>query len=290
MPMQSHYPNLVGLPSSGARRGLFVGAAVLVLLAGVVFALYRVSPFAHPPPGCTVSLVSGPPTDPDAVSDFPLTPEQADNAATIAGVGSKLGMPDHAVTVAIATALQESGLRNLAHGDRDSLGLFQQRPSQGWGTPAQISDPVYAATAFYQRLRQQPNWTNLEVTEAAQLVQRSAAPQAYAQWESTARATAAALTGESGASLSCHNLKLGAPEQSLVTVAKRELGTAALSGPHEPQRTRTLGYWLVAHAVRFGVDRVTMSGLTWTAQSGGWTRTGPDDGVLSLHQVSARPS
>jgi hypothetical protein len=214
-----------------------------------------------------------------------MTPQQADSAATIAAVGLKLGMPPHAVTVAIATALQESGLYNLATGDRDSVGLFQQRPSQGWGTVAQISDPVYAATAFYQRLRQQPNWTRLEVTRAAQLVQRSAAPEAYAQWEPQARAIAAALTGEDDATMSCHDLKLGPPADYLVTAAERELGTGNLSGPQPPDRGRALGSWLVAHAARFGIDRVTVDGNTWTVQSGKWTRTGPPDGLLSLHQV-----
>ncbi len=257
----------------------------LLGVGGLLFVLYRASPFAHPAPGCTVSLRVGAVDDPDAMSDFALTVEQAENGATIAGVGARLGMPDHAVTVAIATALQESGLHNLSYGDRDSIGLFQQRPSQGWGTVAQISDPVYAATAFYQRLRQQRNWTTLEVTDAAQLVQRSAAPQAYAQWEPQARAIAAALTGEAEGSLTCHDLKLTVPKESLVTVAKRELGTAALTGRHEPGRSWALGNWLVAHAARLGIDQVTANGRTWTADSGEWANTGPADGNLALHQI-----
>lgn len=276
-----------------SRRWLVV-AGVAALLAGVLSWLYLAGPLAHPPPGCTVTLVPGPTGDgPVAVaaSDSPdaqaydLTPEQADNAATIAGVGSKLGVPSHAVTVALATALQESGLHNLGGGDRDSVGLFQQRPSQGWGTAEQISDPVYAATAFYQRLRQQPNWMSLQVTQAAQLVQRSAAPDAYARWEPEARATAAALTGEDDAALSCHDLRPDPPASNLVTVAKRELGTAALSGPQPPARGRALANWLVAHAARLALDRVSVNGETWTAQSGTWTRTGPPDGLLSIHQI-----
>jgi hypothetical protein len=269
------------LPSR-VRRGLVVVAVAVFLVGGITW-LYRTSPLAHPPPGCTVTLA--PVDDPGGVQSYSMTPEQADSAATIAGVGSKLGMPSHAVTVAIATALQESGLRNLPNGDRDSLGLFQQRPSQGWGTVAQIADPVYATTAFYQRLHQQPNWTSLEVTQAAQLVQRSAAPEAYARWEPQARATAAALTGEDDATLSCHDLKLGAPADYLVTVAKRELGSAALSGPQPAGRGRARANWLVAHAARLAIDRVTVDGNTWTAQSGEWARTGPPDGLLSLHQL-----
>ena len=270
------------LPSR-VRRGLVV-AALLVLVVGGVGWLYAISPLAHPPPGCTATLA--PPGS--ERQDYAMTPEQADNAAVIAAVGGKLGMPGHAVTVAIATALQESGLRNLAGGDRDSVGLFQQRPSQGWGTAERIADPVYAATAFYRRLRQQPDWTTMEVTEAAQLVQRSAAPTAYAQWEPRARATAAALTGEDDASISCHDLVPGPPASALVTAATRELGTAALSGPQSPARGRAIAAWLVAHAVRFGLDRVSYDGLTWTATSGEWARTGPPDGRLSLHQLGAQ--
>jgi hypothetical protein len=279
---------------------------VLALLAGGIAWLYLVSPFAAAPPGCTVTLTGAGPTGSDAggggragddpagagssseVQAYAMTPEQADNAATIAGVGMKLGMPPHAVTVAIATALQESGLHNLSGGDRDSVGLFQQRPSQGWGTAAQISDPVYAATMFYQRLRQQPHWTTVDVTEAAQLVQRSAAPDAYAQWEPRARATAAALTGEDDAQLRCHDLRLGAPASELVTVAKRELGTAVLSGPQPPARGRALASWLVAHAARLAIERVTVDGNTWTAESGEWTRTGAPDGMLSLRLLDQR--
>jgi hypothetical protein len=241
-------------------------------------------------PGCTIT------TPPDATSTttagFTLTPEQAGNAATIAGVGARLGMPDHAVTVALATALQESKLRNLPGGDRDSLGLFQQRPSQGWGTSAQILDPVYAATAFYHRLATQPDWAQLSVTEAAQLVQRSSAPDAYAQWEPEARAAAAALTGQYAATLVCQNLTVAQPSADLVATANAELGTAALSGPHPTARGWAISSWLVAHAASLGVDQVTFDGRTWTATTGSWSQTGSADGVLSLHRFtpSASPS
>jgi hypothetical protein len=260
-----------------------VAVAVLVLAVGLL-AWYVIRPLVQPPAGCTVTLAGN--GGQDDVQAYPLTTEQADNAATIAGVGAKLGMPEHAVTVAIATALQESGLRNLPEGDRDSVGLFQQRPSQGWGTEAQLTDPVYAATAFYQRLRQQPNWTRLAVTDAAQLVQRSATPRAYARWEPKANATAAALTGVATASLTCHDLKLGPASDVLFTLARRELGNAALTGTHPPDRERALARWLVAHATRLAIDRVTANGRTWTASSGDWTQTGPPDGRLSLHQVA----
>lgn len=123
-----------------------------------------------------------------------VTAEQARNATTIARVGRDRGLPDRAVVIALATAQQESGLRNLDHGDRDPLGLFQQRPSQGWGTPEQVQDPVYAAGIFYDRLLQVPGWESGRLTEVAQTVQRSGFPEAYQEHEAMAQELAAALT------------------------------------------------------------------------------------------------
>jgi cell wall-associated NlpC family hydrolase len=114
------------------------------------------------------------------------TAEQVTDAATIISTGQNLGVPAYGIVIAVATAMQESSLRNLPYGDRDSLGLVQQRPSQGWGTPAQLMNPVYAATAFYKALLQVPGWQQLPLTVAAQDVQHSGAPTAYAQWQADA--------------------------------------------------------------------------------------------------------
>jgi hypothetical protein len=115
---------------------------------------------------------------------------QRKNAATIIQVGQALGISNRGLVVAVATAMQESQLYNLgdlgANNDHDSLGLFQQRPSMGWGTAAQVTDPVYAATAFYLALKRVPGWESMAVTVAAQRVQRSAFPNSYAQWETDA--------------------------------------------------------------------------------------------------------
>jgi hypothetical protein len=132
-----------------------------------------------------------------------LTPEQAVNAATIAAVAERRALPARAVTIALAAAYQESELYNLDYGDRDSVGLFQQRPSQGWGTAEQIMDPVYASDQFYDALVEIPNYRELPVTVAAQRVQRSAYGDAYADHEPAARVLASALTGNSRATLSC---------------------------------------------------------------------------------------
>lgn len=119
---------------------------------------------------------------------------QTANAATIVRVGQQLHIPQRGWVIAVATAIQESSLRNLVGGDRDSVGLFQQRPSQGWGTPNQLHTPAYAATAFYHALQRVHSWQHLSLTAAAQAVQKSAFPNAYARWETDATKLVATIT------------------------------------------------------------------------------------------------
>jgi hypothetical protein len=121
--------------------------------------------------------------------------KQLANATAIYQVSAALDLPPYAAQIAIATALQESGLDNLDHGDRDSLGLFQQRPSQGWGTPAQIMDPVHASTKFYEALVKVPHWQTIPLWQAAQAVERSAFPYAYSKWSFVAEYLVAAVSG-----------------------------------------------------------------------------------------------
>lgn len=135
-----------------------------------------------------------------SVNGVELTGEQRRNAATIVSVGRTLGVPDRGIVIALAAALQESSLRNLSHGDRDSVGLFQQRPSQGWGTKAALQDPATAAELFYvgnpgktRGLLGVRGWSSMALTDAAQAVQVSAYPNEYAKWEQTARALLASL-------------------------------------------------------------------------------------------------
>ncbi|MFF0131593.1 C40 family peptidase [Streptomyces mirabilis] len=119
--------------------------------------------------------------------------EQVPNAKTIQATGVAMNIPARGQIVALATALQESGLRNLTYGDRDSLGLFQQRPSQGWGTANETLDPVHSSTMFYEALEKVPGWQSLSVTQAAQAVQKSGFPDAYAKWEPLATALQQAI-------------------------------------------------------------------------------------------------
>lgn len=134
-----------------------------------------------------------------------LTHEQAANAAIIVAASYKAGLPERAAIIALATAWQESGLRNIDYGDRDSLGLFQQRPSFGWGTEAEIMDPWYSSARFYEELVKFDDWESVEINDMAQKVQRSGFPEAYRKHEANAVALAGALRGSRPASLACFN-------------------------------------------------------------------------------------
>ncbi|MFD9715814.1 C40 family peptidase [Streptomyces sp. NPDC059076] len=140
------------------------------------------------------AILGGAEADQDlTIEGLDLPAEQIPHAKTIVATGISLNVPERGQVVALATALQESRLRNLDYGDRDSLGLFQQRPSMGWGTPDQIRDPVYASTKFYEGLLDTAGWQQMTITQAAQAVQKSGFPDAYAQWEPLSRALQKAI-------------------------------------------------------------------------------------------------
>jgi hypothetical protein len=220
-----------------------------------------------------------------------LTATQARNASLISAIAVRRGMPAHAATIALAAALQESKLYNLRGGDRDSLGLFQQRPSQGWGTPAQILDPVHATNAFYDALARVPGYADLPVTVAAQRVQRSGYPSAYAVYETDARALASALTGFSPASFTCHLRASSdrhtpaarraaalrrslAPAFGAVEVSVTEGSRMQVTAASQPQGWAIASY-LVGRARGLGLSRVGYDGRDWAVGSNaGWRRGG----------------
>lgn len=132
-----------------------------------------------------------------------LDAEQKRNARTIIDLSRTLRLPPRAAVIGIATAFQESNLRNVNFGDRDSLGLFQQRPSKGWGTKKMVRTPTFSAAAFYVPLVQTPGWQRMPLTKAAQLIQRSAYPNRYAQWELAAATLVRDRLKVSDADLNC---------------------------------------------------------------------------------------
>jgi hypothetical protein len=264
-------------PSSGTHRG---GRRLGIRRAGLIGAVIAVSGLAIGiavvvgrgqgpalPTGCYFGSTA-------TSSSFSITPTQAQNAAIIAAVAMRKGMPDHAVTIALATSLQETQLRNLPYGDLDSVGLFQQRPSQGWGTSAQIMDPNYAASIFYDHLAQVPGWQTMAVTDAAQLVQHSATPDAYANWETEARSLATALTGEVPAGLSCGLNGFGGPApapSALAQASTEEMGAQLLGVPVSTKTGWRVATWAVGHAYNYHISSVSFEGRTWTAASGTWS-------------------
>jgi hypothetical protein len=261
-----------------------IGTAGLVLLVAVVFVAVTLW-FGRRGTPRTVSAcwIAAQPRH-----QYVIDPEQAANATTISAVGKQLGLPDHAVTVALAAALQESQLRNLRYGDRDSLGLFQQRPSQGWGTPAQLLDPQYSAAAFFNALAQVPGWETRSVTSAAQAVQRSGAPGAYATWVPLARRLAIATTGEVPAGLTCQFAleRSTSPPLPVTPALTRLFGPQALGAPSARARGWTIAAWLVAHAEPYRIVSVRFANREWTP-SGKWTTTPTTGGVQVTQSSSA---
>ena len=158
----------------------FLVTAVAVIIAFLASPLVRANTTCAPSPVPSQGLAK-------------WNAEQITNARLIVTIGSERRVPDEALVIAVATAMQESSLRNLRGGDRDSIGLFQQRPSQGWGTPKQLSDPAYQTHKFYDKLLKVKGWQRMRLTEAAQAVQISAFPEAYAKHTDSATRLVTAL-------------------------------------------------------------------------------------------------
>ena len=207
-------------------------------------------------------------------------PSQTAYAATIDAVAEKRGLPARAATIAIATAIQESKLRNLTYGDRDSVGLFQQRPSQGWGTEKQILDPVYASSKFYDELVKIKGYEQMRITEIAQKVQKSAYPEAYADHEQEGRLLASTLSGHSPGGLGCRlkDATDGNPA-AMRTALSAELGvSASVKGSTltvragSERRAWSAGAFAVAKAEQYGATSVTVGSRRWTRTTGadGW--------------------
>ena len=250
--------------------GCLAVALALVIAAGVgAFWWLRARNLTEPVPGQQRCVATT--NNRSTVVDL----EQANFASIIAGVSVRRGLPPRAASIALATAYRETGIRNLNYGDRDSVGLFQQRPSQGWGSRQQLMDPFYATGKFYDALVKIKNWESADITEVAQKVQLSAHPEAYRDHEADARVLASALTGQSPAGFSCLD-RSGAPgdakelrsslqrtfgniddsaEESLITV-RAESGRRAWAYAH----------YAVANANLYGVTTVKIRNRSWQTQ------------------------
>jgi hypothetical protein len=279
-----------------ARRRAWTAAVCVVVLAclfvGYLAVTHHLAPVRRPT-GCVA----------DAPGDagYQLGVGQAQIAATIAGVADRRAMPVRALAIAYAAAIQESGLANLHYGDQDSVGVFQQRPSEGWGTVAEIEDPVYASDRFFAALATVPGYLHLPIYQAAQAVQRSADGQAYAQWGPAGTQLAVAFSGKFPHGVWCSYAAIG-------TNARLASAAGALRGAFGPLRVRlgggrghgTRGHgvraariavsgvrqgwavaaWLVCNASSYGIRNVRYGNYEWLSYTGTgrWVR----------HQVAAR--
>ena len=230
----------------------------------------------------TVRNLGGPRCQATALgTSVDFDPSQTAYAATIVAIAEKRGLPARAGTIAIATAIQESKLRNLTFGDRDSVGLFQQRPSQGWGTEKQILDPVYATNKFYDALVKVDGYEQMRITEIAQKVQRSAYPEAYADHEQEGRLMASALSGHSPSGLGCRlDDATGGQPAELKAALSQELGvSSSVKGrvltvkASSEQSAWSAGSFAVAKAAQYGATKVRVGTKEWnrTRDSDGWT-------------------
>jgi hypothetical protein len=258
------------------RSGIFLFLAVLAVVAGVTVAVWRGTGPLPDPPGCTATV---------AGRTVHLQPDQAENASLIAAIGVRRGLPARAVSIALATAYQESKIRNLTHGDRDSVGIFQQRPSQGWGTVKQISDEYYTINKFYDTLEKIDGYMTMRITEAAQKVQRSGFPEAYEAHAPDARALASALTGYSpGGTFTCvaeqsagHGTAASATAALTKayggldiarTGSRQDFTVSVAAGQDGNRKGWSIAAYLLAHTDRLKVTAVSFDAKSW--------RTGDD--------------
>ncbi len=303
--------------SRSVARHLAVPLVLVLALVGIAggsyLALQRYGSPAHA--GTCVATGLG--------TSHRYTTERVANAALISATAVDRGMPPRAASIALATAYQESQLRNIDYGDRDSLGLFQQRPSQGWGSEEEIMDPIYSTNAFYDALEDVPGYESGDINDVAQRVQRSGHPEAYRDHETEGRLYASALTGQSGANLVCILEDVGAmssPEQVRAELARQfpraleagrfsatlESASSVTSAPAgagatalvlDPGEDEQLGWalanWAVARAAEDGIVQVSYGGRVWDrsvrgeeAQSWGSVEGGDSSRVVVL--VSGR--
>ena len=254
---------------SGAVRAAAVMAVVLALLIALgvgTFLYLRNRGGTEPVPGQERCVATA--ADQSVAVDL----EQAQYASIIVGLSVRRGLPPRAASIALATVYQETGIRNLDYGDRDSVGLFQQRPSQGWGTARQLQDPYFATNAFYDALVKIDGWESGDITEVAQQVQRSGYPDAYRDHEGDARVLASTLTGHSPGGFTCLDRSNtpgdpdGLSDSLRKTFGKVRPKTVDAQVVVDARNTRlawAYGQYAVANAQVYGVTTVKVGDRTW---------------------------
>lgn len=269
---------------SGSARAagcLLIAFTVVVALVLGVFFWLRGQGLTSPVPGqqrC-VATAEG--------SAVALDLDQAHFTSIIVGLSVRRGLAPRAASIAMATAYQETGIRNLDYGDRDSVGLFQQRPSQGWGTEAQLMDPFFATNKFYDALVKIKDWETGDVNDIAQRVQRSGYPEAYRDHEADARVLASALTGHSPGGFTCLARDQAAGDAAgLVAALRKTFGKIAADRTDKvitiSARSPTLAWayasYAVANSQSYGLVSARLGDRLWqtnTMNLPEWSATTP---------------
>lgn len=254
------------------RKGGLALFVTLVILGGLAVGGYMAYHYLYErftPARCTVVVDD---------HEVTLTREQARNASIIVAASVERGLPERAAIVALATAYQESGLRNLDYGDRDSLGLFQQRPSYGWGTEEEIMDPWYTSHRFYEELVKFDNWETTDINDMAQKVQRSGFPEAYRKHADNATAVARSLLG-APESISCISFQVGTPAPEEFTPVLEAIGaeyvidgnSVRITTADDEAKVWSAANMAIANTYRAGVSGAEVLGRSWESSSEGWS-------------------
>jgi hypothetical protein len=254
------------MASRAVRRGVVAALVVVIAATAAIFgveALWRVAKSVTKSDGCSFD-------------SYHLDLGQAQVASTMVSVVIKRGLPERAAVLSIGAALQESKLRNIpdGQGDRDSVGVLQQRPSQGWGTAAQLANVQYATGKFLDALVKLPNWQTDSMAVAIQDVQISADGQAYAKHEAQATSISDALLGRAEAGVSCSFDKpsVVASPSAVATGLTKDLPVNAPTVAGNAVQVKGASWataaWFVTHAEQYGIDTVRYNGKEWTRAKG----------------------
>jgi hypothetical protein len=265
------------------RRTLIAALVALTVLAAAAFGLYELWQAAQ----------SHSTAQECRFGDYAVEPDQASVAASMVGVVINRDLPERAAVLTLAAGLQESRLTNLpaGDGDRDSVGVLQQRPSQGWGTAAQLSDIHYATGKFLDALVKINGWQTMPLADAIQKVQISVNGRYYARHEGEAQALSDALTGKTPGGISCtfQPPAQAAPVATVAAALAKDLPVdaprAIESTVNVPGASWTTAAWFVANADRFGIESVAYSGREWT-RAHGWRddKNAPSTAVVATMQ------
>lgn len=242
-------------------RRIGIGLVVVVVAAAGLFFGVRAA----------WNKLIGPPGPSCSFAQFSTTTDQAATASEMTAVVIRRKLPERAAVLVLAAGLQESKLRNISagDGDRDSVGVLQQRPSQGWGTAARLADPGYATGKFLDRLVKIPKWQAGDLSAVIQKVQISADGSLYGQHEEQAQAMADALTGATARAITCSFPRADVVADGQVVAAQvhSELGiaTPTVSGSNITAlgASWATAAWFVSNADRLGIDEVRSGGARW---------------------------